>query len=351
MTNITDQQHIKRQAQLWVSRIEKGLSNTERQTFVAWLNNDRRHHTTFTRISPYWSTKNTLSEFNGLFPPKEQSELKQRKLQQKLTLAFYSLLFIIMISVIIYQKDAILPNHDSFIESHQLRTAIGEHTSFTLSDGSSVQLNTNSAVDIRFSQKHRQLVLIKGEALFTVAKDKKRPFTVYSGEQSFTALGTIFNVQKSQGVNELELIVTEGRVLIAEGDELLPQLSEKIAYNSNSTKTANVVVTVGQKAVISGNNKLPVETISQHQLYQTLAWKKGLLIFDGESLASALAEVSRYSQIEFSFSDPAIAQLKVAGYFKTGDVDSLLESLSYNFDIHYTKINSREVLISKNETS
>ena len=94
-------------------------------------------------------------------------------------------------------------------------------------DGSNIQLNTNSLVTIDFNNEQRKLILVRGEAHFDVAKDKNRPFTVVVGEKSFTALGTIFNVQKRSN-NTMELVVTEGKVLVAEALKSAEQLKKSL---------------------------------------------------------------------------------------------------------------------------
>jgi transmembrane sensor len=193
--------------------------------------------------------------------------------------------------------------------------------------------------------------LIRGEALFDVEKDKSRPFSVTSGQQSFTALGTIFNVQKNDN-NHLELIVTEGRVLIADSNETLTELTKKIAKTVKQPERKNIIM-AGEKAIIIDQVQLPKNKITPQQEYQELAWQKGMLIFDGESLTSALDEISRYTNVNFTIADKDLAEITVAGYFKAGDVETLLDSISYNFDLKYTKTAHNTVLITKatNSTS
>ena len=237
----------------------------------------------------------------------------------------------------------------SAIVYQQYSTKIGEHANFNLPDGSIVHLNTNSLLTISFSGDHRQLNLIKGEALFDVAKDTSRPFSVTSGEQSFTALGTIFNVQKSDN-NHLELIVTEGRVLIADSNASLPELTKKIAKNSENNQENSIII-AGEKATIIDQVKLPKSIVSPQALTQELAWQKGMLIFDGESLNTALEEISRYTNVRFTIQDKKIANRKVSGYFKAGDVDTLLDSISANFELNCTRTDHNTVLITKADHS
>jgi transmembrane sensor len=238
--------------------------------------------------------------------------------------------------------------------SQVFETTVGQQTRFVMPDGSNIQLNTNSLVTIDFSDEQRKLTLVRGEARFDVAKDKNRPFTVVVGEKSFTALGTIFNVQKKDN-NEMELVVTEGKVLIAKAQETTDTLKETLTnYNGSSEHIAlddtillpGIVVTVGEKAVITNNQTEPVEKVSLDQVEKDLAWQQGMLVFDGEPLEQALMEVSRYTNATFEIKNDEIAHLKVAGYFKAGDIDGLLASLSSNFNISFEKTMDNHITLA-----
>jgi transmembrane sensor len=338
---------IEMQAKYWLWRIEQGLSHQERQSFVAWVNQENDHHLALHKYSPSTKMSKLLADFKGLFPLEKHSTSKHKKLFTQFSLAASVLFFSILTSQVFLKNSlsSFFQSASTAIFYQQYSTKTGEQTSFNLPDGSLVHLNTNSLLTISFSDNHRQLNLIKGEALFDVAKDKSRPFSVTSGQQSFTALGTIFNVQKSDN-NHLELIVTEGRVLIADSNESLSELTKKIA-NTSQNDQENSIIVAGEKTTIINKVQLPKSIVSSQVLSQELAWQKGMLIFDGESLKTALDEISRYTDVTFTIEDQSIADKKVAGYFKAGDVETLLASISVNFELNYTKTNHNTVLITK----
>ena len=72
-----------------------------------------------------------------------------------------------------------------------------------------------------------------------------------------------------------------------------------------------------------------------------------MLIFDGELLTDALDEISRYTDIRFTIEDQQLANIKVSGYFKAGDVKSLLDSLTDNFELSYKEIAQNSIAISR----
>jgi len=78
-----------------------------------------------------------------------------------------------------------------------------------------------------------------------------------------------------------------------------------------------------------------------------LSWRKGNLIFRGESLEEAVREVERYTPVEFVFLDQDLKKIRVAGLFKAGDVRGLLATLRENFDIVYQYTDDQTVLLGK----
>jgi transmembrane sensor len=208
---------------------------------------------------------------------------------------------------------------------------------------------------VNYSPTQRQLTLVRGEARFDVAKDKDRPFTVTVGEKSFTALGTIFNVQRNTN-QAMELVVTEGKVLITKALTSVIDIKDTLLSVNTPIKQDTLEATLvisGEKAVIAENlasiAKTPVEKVSLDQINRDLAWQQGMLIFEGEPLSTALAEISRYTSSNFEIVDSQLAELTVAGYFKAGDIDGLLTSLQSNFGIIYRTNASGTILLTSAE--
>ena len=93
------------------------------------------------------------------------------------------------------------------------RTAVGERGTITLADGTTVMLNTASAVDVRHGATQRRLVLVAGEIFITTAKDSRTPpraFIVETAQGDVQALGTRFSVR--QQADDSLVTVFEGAV-------------------------------------------------------------------------------------------------------------------------------------------
>jgi len=344
MSNVSQfhtKKHIQEQACLWISRMDRGLSPTEQRDLVIWCNQNTTHHCTLLEMASYWDDVSVLNELSGLFP---LEKVKKSNNKFAVIALAASVAIISLFSTNALIDKSFLPfipslHEQTLTQTQILTTPIGEQNSFTMSDGTHIQLNTNSIVEIAYTSSFRQLTLVQGEARFDVAKDKSRPFTVTSGEKSFTALGTIFNVQKSSD-KDMELMVTEGRVLITKANEALEVIKNTLLTaneNTNQSDLPGILVISGEKAVIVKHIHTPIEKVSLDQVQRDLAWQQGMLIFDGEPLSKALIEVSRYTSSRFKTLDSEMANIKVSGYFKANDIDGLLASLKNNFNINYSK--------------
>jgi transmembrane sensor len=211
-----------------------------------------------------------------------------------------------------------------------------------LADGTVVTLNTDSRVRINYTGSARRLELLRGELHVAVAPDPARPLSVYAGDRVAQAVGTAFSVELTAD-RRVELIVTDGKVLFGvrqpriEPDAASPPLVPE----TPGTKT----LSAGEELVIRGADEVIVP-VSPEDMEIKLAWRDGRLIFRDEPLEQAIAEVERYTTIDFVFLDENLKKTLISGRYKTGDVDSLLLSLRANFDIVYEYSGEDRVLLS-----
>ena len=154
----------------------------------------------------------------------------------------------------------------------------------------------------------------------------------------------------------MELVVTEGKVLITKAMTSVIDIKDTLLSVNTPIKQDKLEATLvisGEKAVLAENlasiAKTPVEKVSLDQINRDLAWQQGMLIFEGEPLSTALAEISRYTSSNFEIVDSQLAELTVAGYFKAGDIDGLLTSLQSNFGIIYRTNASGTILLTSAE--
>ena len=106
-----------------------------------------------------------------------------------------------------------------------------------------------------------------------------------------------------------------------------------------------VAASAGQVVSIDGD-RLTLQTVSTEEMSDRLAWQRGMLVFDGEPLASALSEVTRYTGVRFEFEDEQVAQIRVGGFYKANDIEGLTRSLQQNLPIRTTQVAPDRIVIS-----
>src|SRR6185312_12447348 len=208
-------------------------------------------------------------------------------------------------------------------------TPVGGQQKITLADGSTVILNTNSLLEVDFSDKCRDIHLRRGEAYFDVVHDKARPFTVYANHYVVRDIGTAFDVHLSK-TGLVEVGVTKGSV------EVTPA-----RHGSRLAKSLGIIA-AGQRIVL-GERVEQSAVVSSAEMVRKLAWRQGELIYTGQPLAEVLADISRYSDIKIELADPALESLPVGGAFRTDQIEAIFAALETNFGIHAQWVDPQHV--------
>jgi transmembrane sensor len=197
------------------------------------------------------------------------------------------------------------------------RTAVGALQQIALSDGSSVDLNTDSQMRVRMTGTRRDIVLERGEALFHVAHDGKRPFFVTAETTVVRAVGTAFSVRIRED-NRVEVLVTEGRVAVG-----TPTVD---TANQLDLAASATPLSIDEDAAVS-HGRVSIKRMHTDEIARKLAWTGGHLFFQGETLREAVSEFNRYNLRHLSIADPSILEMSVGGNFTATDPDSFVDAL------------------------
>lgn len=217
----------------------------------------------------------------------------------------------------------------------RFETAAAEESTYTLADGSSLQLAPASRVDVRYRDSERELKLQGGEALFKVHHDTTRPFRVYANGMMVEAVGTQFTVR--QRMSGATVSVLEGRVRV----EARPADAGRTAVGStaeasrSSTRTSNdvaepLLLSAGEQARMNSVGRL--EGRGKGDLSRLSAWPEHRLVFVDEPLQKIVSDFNRYNpslQIRVDESDGSIGQY-FTGSFDAQDPESWLAVLERN---------------------
>lgn len=327
------------EASLWLTKLDEGLTHEETQALKQWLRY-RPHQNTFLEMAKLWDNMEVLSKLADLVPPPRT----QKRVMSPLKIAAsFALVAILGVFVFNQMPTDSTPAIAHIQSSMPYNTKVGEQREVQLADGSRLVLNTNTHVVVTYTDHQRLIELAQGEIHIDVAKDKARPLNVIADGQMIQAVGTAFNVQWVD--NNLDLIVTEGRVRVAAqtlDTNALRQATEvRLPVTSMS-------LTQGQQSYLSAPEKV-ITRLAQDDINADLSWRAGKLVFRGEPLSEVIAEVSRYTNTQLQLADPALGNIQVAGLFNTQDLDGLLTALAENFHLSYQRNANNTVLINKAE--
>ena len=187
-------------------------------------------------------------------------------------------------------------------------TGAGERRWVVLEDGSRLELNTRSRLEVRISARHRQARLVEGEALFTVAtRPDRQPFTVDAGAASIRVTGTQFNVRRTTDQTRVDLL--EGRVEVRGRRDAPPAR-----------------LSAGQAVSVSASGDLAVGEPADFARVRD--WRAGRVTLTRARLDTAVADINRYAAKPVALAQPALGDLTVDGVFEARDTRAFARAVA-----------------------
>lgn len=187
----------------------------------------------------------------------------------------------------------------------EFSTALGERRHVALPDGSVIDLNSRSRVQVRYEQDRRGIELTEGEAMFSVEHDSSRPFVVEAGSGKVTVTGTRFDVRRD--LSQTRVAVEQGTVKVQGQGPDVVSLTAGLGTQINAQGQVAAAYTVN-----------PAELT---------AWRSGKLVFNNASLSEVAAEVSRYRDKPLTVANDNVGHLRLTSVFKSDNTDALLKAL------------------------
>jgi transmembrane sensor len=327
----------------WLALLERGLRGNDGEQLREWLKN-KAHRTQILEAARLWHGPEIVAVLSGLIP---QAELVVRKPGTRRRfnkiLGWSTLAVIAAVGVGAMTGIVKMPFDVDRLhrESGIYATSIGERRDITLVDNSVVTLNTGSKMSVDYSTGSREIYLARGEASFQVASDPSRPFVVVAGMRRFQATGTRFNVRVITP-QLTELTVTDGTVKVMDAP---PRNPETPAQRRATLLYGEVTVQALETAQVEPGFQ-SVSQLDESEVAARLAWQRGLIIFEDESLQDALNEVDRYTTTKFVLADDRVRKVRIAGSFRTGDVDGLLSLLKDKFRVDWKRDAQGRIVLS-----
>ncbi len=227
-------------------------------------------------------------------------------------------------SGIIYQEQDRRMQQDS-IGYNELIVPVGGEYRLLLSDSSHIILNADSRLryPVRFAAASRE-VWISGEAFLQVAPNPAQPFVIHTQVTDIQVLGTEFNVSayENEAVTEITLVRGKVRVKVnGKQEDLNPGYQVKVDHATMQVENKKVNV------------------------YDYVAWKDGLLLFDDIPLEQLMLRLGRWYNIHFEFRHEELKWKKFTGGFKRYEgIEKILEMIGKVNDVDFCVENGKVVM-------
>ena len=297
----------------WVARLDRGELDPELNAKLeAWLAGDPRRRGAFLHAEALWSTLDAASLASSPLlaqrsPNRSQGGLGRGWTRRGVFGAAGAAVAAGVAGLVLIDWE------------QTLSTSVGEVRHLPLADGSTVDMNTQSRVQVAMRPRLRRIRLREGEAWFQVAHNPSRPFVVEANNVRVRAVGTAFSVRLSG--DGAEVMVSEGVV------EAWVLGAEKEAVRLSANESARI-----------GERARPVQiAVDPAQVDRKLAWREGRIDLDGETVESAVAEFNRYSTRKIRVLSPKLASERVYGVFKISNQADFVNSLHVAFGAKITR--------------
>ncbi|MEM8499132.1 MAG: FecR family protein [Pseudomonadota bacterium] len=331
------------EASVWIARLSNDqASEQDHQRFALWLGKSAEHRAAYDQMETLWldlgCVKYTSSAKHDSSPQEDQPMPGQGQITAADKTPRASLFwqkrwvktrFIASFALCAAVAVSLLPDASRPASTQHLATAVGEHSLQTLSDGSVVQLNTNTRLEVTYSQSQRELSLTQGEAHFIVEKNPQRPFVVRIPGGSVVAVGTAFNIEIEP--QQTLVTVTEGVIRVEE-------------QNDSALPADTVTARLNDQVRISPAGGLTRERVPADHL--ATAWLEQNMVFKNVSLAQVVAEINRYSDKKIKISDASLAFIPVSGVFKTDQPAQTLQAIETSLGLE-SKAQGNIILLHK----
>jgi transmembrane sensor len=330
--HLPDEQQVLREASEWIARLKaEDVTAEDRSNFAAWRSAHPLHSRTFDDLELTWSrfaaarpVVRAVAFGQSMNDTATRVVAEKARARSRWRHAAWAAVAAGILSGV---------GWFAYIHGNPMGTyltAIGEHATVSLLDGSTLQLDSDSRARVDFSKQYRVVYLERGEAFFKVAHDVQRPFWVVGAGSWVRAVGTAFNV--SLGVTGMRVTVSEGIVKVGAVTPLLQDIPFADALLDHVPALS--VLTAGHEADLHGS-AVAIRPLTPAQLARAVSWRAGTLYFENQQLSEVVETLGRYTPLHLVITDPSLRELPVAGTFDANPrgVDAFLAMLHQGFGL------------------
>lgn len=307
---------INAQAAAWLRRRHLETWTAENKSALqSWLEQDMAHRIAYWRLKAAWERADRLAALRREKPtaPNSRATLRIAKLAA-------AALVLAAAGTAAYRSLA--PQAPS---AALYATAVGEHKTIRLTDGSQIELNTDTKIRFASAPGKQTVTLLKGEAYFQIKHEPQRLFVIEANGHRITDIGTTFRVRRE--ASRLEVALLDG----------------EIRFDSADTRVKPVTMKPGDIIIATAHSAAVMQT-PERDLKDQLGWRRGMIVFKHTTLAEAAAEFNRYNTHKIIIADAAAAKLTINGTFQTDDVTAFTDAAHAVFGLRITTENGQTAI-------
>ena len=217
-------------------------------------------------------------------------------------------------------------------EAQTYTTGPGEPRTIPLTDGSQIELNTLSKIEVFYSARQRLVKLVGGEATFHVKPDARRPFVVSSGTAEIRVLGTEFNIEQRQGPTRIAVLQGQVEVGAAADPATLAvgQLQRVLSGRRSDERPPPLQLNSGEAVEVDGGR---ISDKSHPDMGCVIAWHKDTVVAVDESLPELVAEMNLHNCLKISVRGHDALTAKITGTFSTKKPEMLVKSVHSSLNL------------------
>lgn len=196
----------------------------------------------------------------------------------------------------------------------------GQRIDLTLEDGTKVKMNSGAVLSYpAMFRKDSREVSLRGEAFFEVSHNSARPFTVHTFASDIKVLGTKFNVNADEEMNQFTTILIDGSVKVT------------------SVTDNNEYIIMRPADVVSMENGHLV--YKGHYSQSDVSWTEGIVVLDGLSFDKLIRKLENAYGVDIVIDRDTIPSMDgITGEIRISDgIDHAMKVLQHIAPFKYTK--------------
>jgi transmembrane sensor len=326
----------------WVARRQAGLTDAEDAALDQWLAADPRHAAAFREMEAAWAMVNAprLAGHAAQVRARLAAQAIQRRRRVRTGIFVATGLAAAAVLALM-----ISPAGKPSASPAAVPTVVVRPDLQALPDGSKIELNAGAEVAIEFTPERRGVRLLRGEALFTVAKDPSRPFVVTAGAVSVKAIGTAFSVRFDP--KQVDVLVTEGRVTVEHA-----HVVQAVTATTEPIFAKPIFLEAGGKIALP--TELPaapaplaapaITPVTPAEIAVALAWRGRRIEFTETTLGEAVRLFNDQNAVRLSLATPALAQRRIGGIYWSDDPEGFARLVESSLGLKVTRVGDEIVL-------